>query len=214
MRGALRIRPGGPRAGFSLLELLAVILILGILAAALVRVLGQEEHVVRSKVARTQLAELSAAIDAYERRFGSYPPSRFASEQGSLPNALNLGVEALVVALWSRGYEAGGHYASEDLANVDGDRSTKHLTDFPDNQLFELVDPWGNPIAYVSGVDYGEPQTYLTADGETGELVESEVRARVDATTRRFHRHARFQLLSAGADGLFGTDDDVANFDP
>lgn len=202
---------GSARAGFTLIEMLAVMLILGILVAFLVTQLGRSEDTAKDRLTRTRLAELSALIDSYERREGDYPPSSFTPDQGAPPNALNMGVEALVVALWSKGRDGLG-LSADDLRNTDGDQSTKALTDLPTNDLFELVDLWENPLAYFHHVDYGRVDRYQTFDNETGEIVETEVRAHLNPTTRLNFQPGRYQLLSAGADGVFGTDDDIGNF--
>ncbi len=197
------------RAGFTLLELLAVMVILGILITLLVTAMGGSQDAVVSKMTRTKLAQIGTVCESYERRFGDFPKSSFASESGNLPNSTNLGGEALVVALWSDGFEAGGALSSDDLINSDGDRTLKSLTDFPEGQLFELADGWGNPIAYLRSDDYGREQAYVTEDFEQGGTFESRVRALHDQTAGRYLGHGRFQLISAGSDGEFGTEDDI-----
>jgi len=199
------------RAGFTLIEMLAVMLILGILVAFLVTQLGRSEDTAKERLTRTKLAELSALIDSYERSQGDYPPSALTPEQGVPPNALNLGIEVLVATLWSKGRNGLG-ISADDLRNTDGDQSTKTLTDLPTNDLFELVDLWENPLAYFHHADYGRVDRYQTFDNQTGEISENEVRALVNPTTRLHYQPGRYQLLSAGADGVFGTEDDIGNF--
>jgi prepilin-type N-terminal cleavage/methylation domain-containing protein len=204
--------PQSARAGFTLLELLAVMVILGILVTLLVTALSGNDDVVKTKLTRVELSQIQTVCEAYERRFGDFPPSSFGADAGSLPNNLNLGGEALVVALWSKGYEAGGALDPEGLVNTDGDRTVKNLTDFGDGQLFELGDAWGNPIAYLRADDYDREQTYLTEDLLEGGTLECRVQAARDEKLGRYHQHGRFQLISAGADGEFGTEDDVTNY--
>lgn len=61
------------RAGFTLVELLVVMVILGLLASlVLPNVFGQAEKA-RVKTARVQIATLGAALDAYALDVGSYP---------------------------------------------------------------------------------------------------------------------------------------------
>ncbi len=211
-QGLARRRRGAARSGFTLLELLAVMLILGLLAGFLVFQLGRSGDLAKERLTRTRLAEIAAVIEAYERRFGDFPPSSFTSEQGQPPNALNIGVEALVVALFSRGFEGGGAIFPEDLENVDGDQSLRPLSELGTSELFELVDLWGNPLAYFHSADYGRIDRYLTQDLDTGEWIETEARALVDERTRRHYQVGRFQLISAGMDGRFGTEDDITHF--
>jgi prepilin-type N-terminal cleavage/methylation domain-containing protein len=202
----------GPRGGFTLIELLAVMVIIGLLATFLLTTLGGSDDQVRSKLTKARLAQLATLLETYEGRHGDYPPSSFDPSQGALPNQLNMGGEALVVALWSKGFEGGGALETDDLINSDGDRALRSLTDFPDSQLFEIRDGWDNPIAYLRADDYGSEQIYLVS-GADGEPFESRVRAVVDAATQRHERTGTFQLHSAGADGEFGTEDDVFSFD-
>ena len=90
------------RAGFSLLELLAVIVIIGILISVLVTSLGGADDGARARLTRVQLEQLATIADVYEREFGDFPPSQLPDQAGSV-NAVNTGIEAFVAALWSRG---------------------------------------------------------------------------------------------------------------
>ena len=194
--------------GFTLIEVLAVIVILGILMTLLVTSLGGNDDAVRAKMTRVRLAEIGTVCEAYERRFGDFPASSFGSDAGQLPNSTNVGGEALVAALWSNGYEAGGSLKSEDLVNSDEDRTLKSLTDFPGGDLLELADGWDQPIAYLRSDDYGVEHVYLLGPGGL-DVYESRVRASRDGTAGRYRGHGRFQIHSAGADGDFGTEDDL-----
>ena len=97
--------------------------------------------------------------------------------------------------------------------NLDGDDAKKTLTKFPRAALFELADEWKNPIAYFHRRDYGRRDSYVVEDPDTGEQRESFVGAVTNPTTQRYHNPQSYQLISAGADGQFGTEDDIANFE-
>lgn len=198
-------------AGFTLLELLAVLLILSLLVAVLVTTLGSAEEVVQEKLTGTRLAQIASVLTEYEIDQGDWPPSAFTAEQGEAPNGTNVGAECLVLALWAGGRDGAG--LDEDwLGNVDGDYAKKKLDGtFPDRGLRELLDTWGNPIAYLHHADYGRSDLYLTLDPLTGEKVESVVEARKNPATGDFADRRRYQLISAGADGRFGTEDDVVH---
>ncbi|QDU69073.1 type II secretion system protein [Engelhardtia mirabilis] len=195
------------RAGFTLLELMAVVVILGILIGLLVTALGGAEESAKVRLTKVSMTQLSAAIDAYEREFGGYPASTLPESAGGA-NAVNVGIEALVASLWSNGWEGGGDLDPDELVNLDADSSKKQFTDFPDRQLFEVADQWGNPIAYFHNRDYERPQRYTVEDQETGELLDDEVRAFKNETTRRYFQHNKYQLISAGPDGRFMTPED------
>lgn len=206
-------RPDRPRrrAGFTLIELLAVILILAILMAFLITALGGQGDAVRANLTRTKIEQFAAEISAYESAHGRYPTSSWKEEWGTLPNQINVGIEALVVQLWSA--ERGGtHLSEDDLVNTDGDSSSRKLTVFPRPELFELSDAWGNPLAYIERMDYGRPFVYFTESPVTGEQLETSVQAVENERTGGYHNPRSFQLLSAGPDGEFGTSDDIGNF--
>jgi hypothetical protein len=127
----------------------------------------------------------------------------------------NVGIEALVVTLWSNKFEAGGllNDVRDKLINSDGDRSTKQLTDFATRDLLEIADPWENPIAYIEKSDYAVTnRRYLTIDTETGQQVESIPLAFKNPATGQYYSALGFQLISAGPDGHFGTEDDITPF--
>ena len=201
--------------GFTLIELLAVILIIAILATVLVTQLGEAEGAARVQNTRRQMAMLEAAIDAFTNENGSCPASSFTAKQGVQNDGDNVGAEALVVALWSKNYE-GGELSdlADTLINSDNDASSVNLTDFDTRNLLEIPDAWDNPIAYFNRRDYGvKGRVYVTLDPDTGAELRSTPAAFKNPTTGRFFRAGSYQLISAGPDGLFGTEDDITTFD-
>lgn len=191
--------------------MLAVVVILGILMVVLLpRLTGMAERA-KAKATGAFLQEVAAKIGEYEVRFGDYPPSQFKAEWGNPPNTTNLGGETLVISLWSRDWGGAG-LADDKLVNTDGDESKKSLTSMPVNTLFELEDEWGNPIAYFHRRDYGRTDEYVATDIESGETREMPVKAFLNPKTKTYYAPDKFQLVSAGEDGVFGTDDDITNF--
>ena len=199
------------RSGFTLIEMLAVLVILAVLMAILVPRLGKAGEVAEELRTRTFLATLDAELGDYEGEMGDYPSSRFLEEWGAPPNPTNLGAETLVLQIWSP--KRGGTNLTQDrLVNLDQDGSKKTLATFPKSDLFELRDEWGNPIAYFHRRDFGRRDPYFTLHPTTGEPIESTAIAQRDAVTGLYRNANRYQLISAGLDGEFGTIDDIGNW--
>jgi len=201
------------RAGFTLLELLAVIMIIAVLAAVLVSQLSSGEQATQASQTKAFLETLDHILMEYELDHGRYPPSSFAPDQGVPNDGENVGIEALVVALNSNKWNAGGHEIEADrFGNTDDDVSARSLTDFGNRKLLELVDPWGNPIAYIYRTDYGvEDRSYVTIDEQGMEQRATPVAVK-DPMKGQYFNHDSFQLISAGPDCAFNTEDDIANF--
>jgi len=204
------------RAGFTLVELLAVILILSILTFALIKGLSEGMGATKITTTRQLLAKLGAAAEHYQREMGKYPPSSFEPAQEVSNDGLNVGIEACLVALFSQKFEAGGllEDVRDQLVNVDADTSARQLTDFGTRELLEVPDAWDNPVAYIEKSDYAvSNRRYLCYDSETGEEQESVPVPYKNPRTGQYVAPTSFQFLSAGPDGRFGTDDDVTAFD-
>ncbi len=199
------------KSGFTLIEILGVLVIISILAYFLVTRLGGIENITKSRLTRTKIETIGTALSEYENEKGDYPPSTFKAEWGEPPNNLNVGVEALYLALWQKGVEGQG-LKDDLLVNVDGDSTAKRLTVNSSLELFELKDDWGNPLAYFHHADYDRKDRYQTEDPKTGEEIDSDVSARKSSKTGNYHNPHTFQIISSGPDGKFGTDDDIGNF--
>jgi prepilin-type N-terminal cleavage/methylation domain-containing protein len=210
VKRAIRSTDRALRAGFTLIEILAVIVILSILLIVLLPRLSEMGRHAEVKLTATRLVQIAAAIDQYENRFGDYPPSQFLDKWGSAPNSTNMGGETLVISLWSTEWPGAG--LPEDwIDNTDGDQTKKNLTRFGTSDLFELKDGWNNPIAYFHRRDYGRTDTYVVQPDDAGET-ESQVKALLNPKTKTYYEPNKFQLISAGLDGRFGTEDDITSF--
>ena len=62
------------RAGFTLIELIVVIAIIGVLASLIFPVIGVVNRKKQINTAETQLKALEIAIDGYKTKLGFYPP--------------------------------------------------------------------------------------------------------------------------------------------
>ena len=102
----------------------------------------------------------------------------------------------------------------DKVINTDGDSSPRQLTDFGTRELKEIPDTWGNPIAYIERADYGlSNRPYRTRGADSQEETTSIPLAYKNKRTGQYFMAQSFQLISAGQDGLFGTEDDLTTFD-
>lgn len=201
------------RAGFTLIEMMAVLVIISILSVFVLRTLMGGQKMVEAKATRGFISQLSATIAEYEVEFGRYPPSTFPADLDPKPSTVNMGAEMLVIALYPRDGEWQAIPIDEErLGNSDGDTTRRSLTSFTNADAFEMHDNWENPIAYIHRRDYQKGIVYLTSNPESGEEYEAQVKGALNPKTGDPYNKSTFQLISAGPDGEFGTFDDVANF--
>ena len=117
------------RSGFTLIEMMAVLLIISILFVFVItRVLSSEDTIL-SENTRQFLSMLEASIGEYELEFGDYPPSSFPDELDSIPNRLNEGAEMLFLSLYSKEWQT-RELPDERLGNSDQDSTKKSLSSF------------------------------------------------------------------------------------
>lgn len=204
-------------AGFTLVELLAVLVILSILFAFVLNTMLGGEDVVRAESTRQFLAQVSAVIGEFENDTGDFPPSTFDRGMG-VPNKVNMGAEMLVIALYGKA-RSGSEFPDERLGNTDNDATKTSLTSFSVPALFEICDHWQNPIAYFHRRDYETPQVYASYALDADEYREELVKAMKNPKTGDPYNRMSYQLISAGPDGVFGPNpendgfnDDITNF--
>ena len=123
-----------PRRAFTLLELLAVLAIIGALAGLM---LGVGSHVfARAKRTRAEgeLATLASALETYRRRHGDYPRTADAA--------------ALLQALMGRRDPANRPITAPAVIDLAHFAVTAGADPHRDPTA-RLVDPWGNPYHYA-----------------------------------------------------------------
>lgn len=202
----------GNRRGFTLLELMIVMVIISLLGAAFLVVSGRVFGKAKDRQCRSRLQQLAVMIEAYRTAEGVYPNDTLPREVSS--NVQNSGSEALFLAFYDPKYL--GELPNQDwLVNTDGDQTSRTLTRLTEKRdLWEIGDPWGNPIVYFESLHYGTASELAYVAGPQEEMpVEQGVAARRNERTGGFAEPGKFQLISAGEDGLFGTGDDISHFD-
>jgi len=206
-----RESPAGD-AGFTLVEILAVLAILSLLMTMAIYGFGkQREH---ARVVRTKgtMEELEMLITRYEASKGDAPPDSLAKLKIRADNDANEGAEALYAALHDKSFPQGTSIDEEKLVNSDGDSTASAYHRNGITLLFEVADGWGNPIAYLRPTSYGKQFRYVMAECDDPADSEQVVSSHKSAVTGVWANPDTFQLVSAGADRRFGTEDDVTNF--
>jgi prepilin-type N-terminal cleavage/methylation domain-containing protein len=228
---SVRARFTRPRPAFTLVELLVVIGIIAMLAALIVPAVMRAQATARNAAIKAEIDMLHMAVMNYKNEYGSFPPCYALAITGTdvasrhvqrlFPRAdISTQVTASVNPTnalfgWLQGYTdnpiqpvtAGTRKKLYDfnLARVDGSTGGYYPSGKP-----------GSPYTYfVSGTSangYGtvaSPNTWTVAVSGT-----HVPQLQVLSTGTAFFNPDTFQILCAGRDEKFGTDDDLSNFWP
>lgn len=199
--------------GFTLIEILIVIVIIAVLAALLLVGISKAFTGAKESASEAMVRAMTGALTSYHGVYGDYPPSSLDRFRAKLPNDTNNGIEACVACLSSK-RNNGPFYRPPDeglYCNFDNDKVDKNITQwyFGDNQLRELMDSFSNVIFYMHHVDFDKPKTnqtrYVIQKGEQP----TEVKPVKSPSTNTWANTGRFQLMTPGPDGKFGTPDDI-----
>ena len=80
-------RLAGPRAGFTLVELVIVVAIIGILAAIITPAVMRSFGAARDAKVKVEITQLASAVTAFKATFGVEPPSRIVLFEGAADGA-------------------------------------------------------------------------------------------------------------------------------
>lgn len=198
------------RAGFTLIELLVVLGILGLLVVALLPNIMSATKKGDEAETQARLLFLHTTIEAFERKNGYYPSDNFVDPNGKVTakaDSINPGIESLVIFLSQK---ASGSETLADhqdwLGNTDSDKNSVEIPLLGRADKVEVLDSFGTPFAYFTSQfgGYDKPQKIKREDGE-----EVTVHAVKNPATGKYHSPSKYQLISAGVDGEFGTPDDL-----
>jgi prepilin-type N-terminal cleavage/methylation domain-containing protein len=202
-------------AGFTLVEILVVIVIIGILAAITLVGVNAALRAAKNSQAEAMVKTIGGQCESYRVRWGDYPPTWMGDWKATLPNDINNGSESLVACLAST--LKGEPLCDRDeqlFCNVDGDATQTNLTRwfFGDMQLREFADPWGRPVLYLHSKDFkrttGAPFKYRMSEA----LEEVTIKPAMSSGTKTFANVGKYQIWSAGVDGIPGNADDVVGW--
>ena len=163
----MKINPRIHRPAFTLIELMAVIVIIVILAGMVVGGLGYvNEKQARSK-AQVQIALISKALEEYKLDNGQYPPT--TNRTGSWTTAAGTGTSAILFDFlyFDSDRDSQGPPGDADqkiyLPDLDPLTSKQGWTTGTVSRVTKITDPWGNEYCYRTAM----PATGTTANTGT-----------------------------------------------
>jgi len=211
--------------GFTLIEILVVVTILGVLFG-MVAVIAPIAFAKREEtVTQARVTGVSVNIQqlASNNMLGWYPPTsmvRLRDANGAKVgkevgegNEMNRGIETVFVALHLKGLAIQTDLPDDAIGNTDDDQLPKNPTQLDGMARREILDAWGNPLAYFNSADYKKPDAYMkiqmNADNG-GKVVTAKPWKR---KTGLFINPRKFQVFSAGKDQIFNSPDDIGNWE-
>jgi prepilin-type N-terminal cleavage/methylation domain-containing protein len=201
------------RSGFTLIELMVVISIISLLVVALLPQISSIMGKGDEAVTRARIELLRQMIQIYAKNEGDFPPSEFGKAEKNVKvkaDTTNMGIECMMIHLHQR--SLGANFSLEDkadwLGNTDGDDNGSEIPALKTTEKLEVVDAWHNPLVYFHNASYRKPQEVVLSDGEGGGGGEV-VTVSAMKGSRDYVNSRKYQILSAGEDGEFGTDDDI-----
>jgi hypothetical protein len=134
---------------------------------------------------------------------------------GKPQNTTNLGIESFYQCLYLPGFTQKPDFKEGEFGNLDEDSVDKVADPSRPKELYEVLDAWGNPIAYFDEAGYATadkvPHDYIAGTGpHAGEAVQVKPWR---SSTGQFSQPTSFQLFSWGPDNLPNTEDDLKGWE-
>ena len=239
MRDTATMHSGRPaRGGFTLVELLVVIMIIAMLAALVTPAVMRGQAAARNARIKAEIDMLHMAIMNYKNEYGSFPPCadttayasggpaskhlsrvfpRCVNTTATGANAQFAGASSLTPATALVAWLSG--YSSDPTLPLTGG-SRKKLFDFDQSRISSLTyfpsGKSGSPYIYIDSANYlvGGVIPTFSATGGTyyAHRVPASAAGNFVTVTQSAFNEDSFQILCAGSDETFGTDDDLTNF--
>lgn len=146
------------RPGFTLIEMLAVITIIVILAGVVVGGMGFVKDKQNQSKAELQVKLIASALERYKLATGSYPASIDPQGRGNTND--------LYRALYWEGAQEGSN-GEIYLPDLDPDHNGQGWTEGTGENVI-IVDPWGSEYRYRSGESARNPDFDLWSVGKDG----------------------------------------------
>jgi len=154
----MKTTPRKASAGFTLIELMAVITIIVILAGLVVGGLGYVNEKSATSKAKVQIALLSKALEEYKLDNGTYPPTGNLATPTTVSATTAGNSDVLFKALYwdsdndNQGAAVGATTGDTDqkiyLSDLDPATSKQGWTTGTASATLKILDPWGNTYMY------------------------------------------------------------------
>jgi prepilin-type N-terminal cleavage/methylation domain-containing protein len=227
------------RSGFTLVELLAVIMIIALLAGLVTPAVMRARNTARNAAIKAEIDMLHMAIMNYKNEYGSFPPAVSAAGLSSaagkhvqrlFPRSTpNPGARAAdnAIVRWLTGYTT---VPTDPYGSTSGAARQK-LFDFDVTRVttgdqYYPAGKKGSPYIYIDSASYElvpyDMTNLATAGAQrvpvvplptaTAQDFGTAIPVPTSPTPQPFFNADTFQILCAGQDEEFGTDDDLSNF--
>ena len=227
--------PAPARRGFTLVELLVVVGIIALLAALVTPAVLNARKAARNAAIKAEIDMLHMALMNYKNEYGSFPPCSSGTAAGTpmykhlqrlFPRAdvaadMKTATAGAVtpqnaIASWLSGY------TTDPTRPLSGTGGRKKLYDFDATRLsaggYAPAGKAASPFVYIDSTQYvvsGTIPLFVINGGTySAHRIPTSGAGNFTTLAQPAFNPDTFQVLCAGADQIFGNDDDLSNFWP